>query len=161
MHFKANVKSNANPLKIFNHIFLIFCTAGLTVHVVLISVQYFEYGATTSVMMDVPSTEAVPALSICWRFVDVLDVRKLNAERGKNLTAMDFNQPDDAVAAAIHALQEGLTLDEIFAYTPQADEVFSRAIIRYPGEYAVAYLDRDATKGNFTVEKFYVQVRHL
>jgi len=137
------------------HIFGFLCLIGLIVHVVQISSEYFGYKSTTTVRLDIPKDVAIPSLSVCWRYADLLDteaLRKINV----TLPAIDFTN-DETVAFTIRTIQSSLTVEQIFGYTPDSSTIFNQCLVRKPDEYDVRFLKPTDCRTMFNITKFYLQ----
>lgn len=127
----------------FSAAFATLCTIGLTLHISLISLKYFNYEATSVLSMDTPKKVDMPALSICIRYWDILDHH--------NLSNVVNETWQDSV------LPKNITLQQIFDNTPSSDAIFHDCLIRLPGHYRF-----EAEVGSncfrfFKVKKFYTQ----
>lgn len=134
-------------------IFAIACFGGLVTHVTVITMQYLEYDASNIIKLDIPKKMSPPALSICWRYADLLNVNKLNNDHGLNIQPVNFSDR----ARTLTEIQRGITLRQIFDYTPSVNEVYSSVKIRKPESFVITNEGEQVARRSFTIKKFYVQ----
>ena len=140
---------------ILNLVFGSLCLIGFLVHSVQISNNYFEYQTTTNLELDIPQNVAIPALSICWRYADLLDIQalqKLNPE----FTAINFSS-DETIVASIRKIQSIIKVEQIFNFTPSSSKIMDECVVRTPDNYDVTHLKAVDCQSMFNIKKFYVQ----
>ncbi|KAI1303599.1 hypothetical protein HDE_02173 [Halotydeus destructor] len=137
--------------KIFSLIFLFFCGVGLTWQVTDISIIYFEYRILTELLIEIPSTIVVPDLSICARYTDLIDDAQLNRAHNTSLVKQ-------MSAQYIRTVQRMATVEDIFHFTPLADEnVFKSCLERTVDDYNFYNTTPEGCYRKFDVTKFVFQ----
>src|SRR5689334_21573153 len=100
--------------------FFLLCFVCLIYHVSVITISYLNYETTNNVILDTPIMLKDPALSVCWRYADVLDIARLNRDTGQNLAPIDFYNRRKTLVA----IQKAVTLQQLFDYSPSKESVF-------------------------------------
>lgn len=120
-----------------------------------ISETYFRFETTTNLRLDVPQLQPVPALSVCWRYADILDMARLrNVTPEVRPVVMTTVEAERDTSRRIQSL---ITIGQLFAYTPQQHELFAGCVVRLPGNYDVEWLNETDCRQVFNVVRFYVQ----
>lgn len=133
----------------------LICLFGLAIHTYHISVQYFAYATVTAIKLNMPDNVTIPALSVCWRYADLLDIDALRRENAM-IREIDFTS-EETIKQTVRELQSRITLEQIFRYSPPTDRIYSSCIVRFPGNYDVTYMTAEQCRQRFEIERFYVQ----
>ena len=139
--------------KLFSIVFRLICTFALIVHVTIINVQYLQYETTTSVFLYLPRIIESPALSVCFKFIDLIDIEWIDRTYGTPFTTklIEDNGND------IRTFVPNLTLDQLFRYTPPADQVYEFADFRDTQTFTIKRLDKSMARQMFAVDRFATQ----
>lgn len=71
-------------------IYKLLCIVALMIHFGVMTDKYFRFEVTTATQLNVPSEVEPPAISICFKYAGMLDVRGLNTARNLSLEAMNW-----------------------------------------------------------------------
>ena len=135
---------------------MVMCLFGLVIHVGVITSEYLKYEATSNVEMETTDRLPIPALSLCFRYVDILDIARLNRDSSMTLSPPNYTNRwsrQDSIAI----VQKSITLRQLFDYTPSSSQLFTDSFIRHPGQYEVKFLDEFETRSVFDVSKYFTQ----
>ena len=125
------------------------CILGFIYQVCLVSILYFQYSANTEIKIEIDSIIKPKALSICTRYVDHLNYRRI---RDENSERRDwFPSPD---ADWIRKYQHELTIAEIFKYTPRVTDTLKGVIFRKRMSYEAFNYKTPEAYNYFNVKKF-------
>ena len=128
---------------------VIVCLAGFAVQFIAVSHLYFKYQTQTEVVVSVASILTVPRLSVCWRYVDILDIRRLKKNRGIHVRLpLVGSKP-------VSDFQSKLVVKDIFEYSPTSDEIYEKCLIRHPGTYFVNRFTKEQCRNNFNISRYY------
>src|SRR5438067_2264414 len=98
-------------VKLFaNCCFVAFCLIGCSWQVYNLARHYFMYTVNTDIFLEIPKNINPPAISICYRYIDILDKNRLLRER--NITI------DVSTVDKLFFSESLLTIAEIFEYSP-------------------------------------------
>ena len=134
------------------------CAIGLLYQIIQISTSYFAFDATTTVTMEMPNKVDIPALSVCWRYGDIID---LDALRRKNsdIPVFDFTN-DETIKNSGWTVQSMATVRQVFDFNPSLENTFAECIIRYPQGYASKRFNVSECRQKFTVIRFFTMVSY-
>lgn len=114
------------------------------------SKSFFSYTVTTRVHQELKKELYPPGISFCIRYIDILDLEKLNREKG-----LDWQWTSDM--SEIRKRQPFLTMDDIFGFTPPAEQSLFGCKYRKPDSFELIR-SKDCIKDKiFTVQKYYTQ----
>ena len=109
--------------KTFWVLYYLICSIGLIYQSKLIIEIYLQYKVSSSIDIAFPSTITPGTASICTRYTDVLDFKRLNQESNRNWN--NTLQPD-----VIRRYQHELTIEEVFKFTPSNDDIIERVVFK-------------------------------
>lgn len=132
-----------------NNIFKACCVIGFTFQLVSILQLYFEYRTITEIKLITLKTLTPPDLTICTRYVDVIDYKLLARDTGLRFK-LDVLRISGEQAWEV---QEKLTIREILNYTPDSKNLVSSCVTRSPVDYAMT--TRSDCSQEFKIEKFF------
>ena len=104
----------------------------------------------TAVTFEIPSDLQIPTLSVCFRYVDIIDMRRFAAIHpsldllNKNLTARS------------EAIRATITVKQIFDLAPNSS-LFIGCDIRFPGNYQMDQFHGTDCDSKFKIDLFYMQ----
>lgn len=131
--------------------FFAFCFIGCMLQSVSISNIYLRYDASNTLTMTIPSKLEAPDLSICFRYFDIINMTALNEDKNATL-----NSHRNRVNT--EKLQELVTVQDIFDYTPPVDRgLFHSCIYRVPGRFSYKEAVGEGCYDVFQVRNFYIQ----
>lgn len=138
---------NLVALKLLHISFILICTFGLLGQFYKVSKEYFAYDTNTRIQIKYPDELKIPSLTLCLRYTDLLNLTQLNADRGHNWSTKDTE--------SIRSLQEAITAQEIFNYSPDRYEIVNSAYFRDSTGYSNGSCD-DATscRSSLRISKF-------
>lgn len=102
----------------------------------------------TEVFIEIPITFEPPSLSLCIRYADIINYKKLHNDRPELNVSTD---------KPIWELLSSLTINEIFNYTPNANYLILSCSVRSPIDNRVALLRGQSCYQYFSVSKYYAQ----
>lgn len=128
----------------------LLAVSGFTVHVAIISMDYFEYKTVNKINVSTEDELPIPSLSLCFRYVDLLDrVKGQEYGIGKTIhkTTSEFN--DD---------MGKLTVKQIFDLTPAAeDSIFDCDIREYRTMKMIERMSKEECGKKFSTNKYLMQ----
>jgi hypothetical protein len=136
---------------------MILALSGFMWQSVVVSIHYFGYKTTTAVTFVIRDKIKPQVTAICVRYRDVIDHERLFYETGirvksdpsnASLTSVALREKDDAT--------EKLTIEQIFNYTPDPDQVIKRCLV--PDDYGTVSRETSDCKPHFMVDKFFTQI---
>ena len=139
----------------FTAIFYTICFVGCFWQVENISRLYFKYDTTTELSIDIPTELEAPDLSVCLRYVDVLDIARFSRDR--NISVGSADGDGKYSVDHIQLVQETVTIADIFAYTPDVDDIFLSCLTRTPQSYEYIPANGKKCYELFTIINFYLQ----
>ena len=128
---------------IFSHRLL--CSIGLVVHLWFIGESYFRYEITASTRIQFPTTIVSPAVSICFRYIDILD---------PEFVAKILGDETNTVGQPIEKIEQDITLNELFKHTPSGQELLVGALVRSATNYTVETLDKKQALEVFEISRY-------
>ena len=129
------------------HIYHCFCAVGLIYQSVLIIQIYLQYKVNYSISIEFPMQIIPGAVSICTRFTDVLDFKKLNLATGRKWS---YSKRDKWV----RFYQHNLTVGEIFRFTPQVDNIVDRVVYKNASGFLTLNIPGREAYDHITVKKY-------
>ena len=144
--------------KIIRHLFAILCMICMVIHIGVITHEYLKYIATSNVKMETADIVQIPALSVCWRYLDLIDFDRFNSDTGSNLAPPDYSTLESRRSTFL-AIQNKITVRQILEYTPKIEDrlMLIDSIVRFANEYDYHILDQIQTLENFIVLRTYTQ----
>ena len=101
-------------------LYAVLCMLGMVTHVSIITREYLKYTVSNTVMMDLQMSVDMPALSVCWRYADLMDIDRLNVDHKLNLTPIDIIDYSTNLPK-LEAIERKVTLHQVFNYTPPGE----------------------------------------
>ena len=139
-------------------LFIFGCCLGCGFQVYQISELYFNYDVATSLQLEVPYELRRVDQSTCFRYVEIFDFARFERDKGPNvfqglnMSTIDTNRIED-----VQEIQDKLTLQDLFTYTPFSNDVFDECVMRNARYYSY---HRDYGRNcsrMFTVSRFFLQ----
>ena len=130
----------------------------MVIHIGIITHEYLKYIATSNVEMETADIVQIPALSVCWRYLDLIDFERFNSDTGSNLAPPDYSTIESRRSTFL-AIQSNITVQQILEFTPKIEDrlMIVDSIVRYPNEYDYQYLNQSETFDTFDILKSYTQ----
>lgn len=142
-------------------VFYSLCFCGCLWQLVSLSQIYFEFKTSTEVYVNIPMEIPNPALSICFRYNDIIDkkkalqnvrskLRKRNQNLNRNQTwnrKQNLNRNVD--------WKNFLTIRDIFSQTPATKLLMKQCRFRQPHKYTYEDLNMEQCHRTFLVSKYY------
>ena len=123
----------------------LLCTFGMLVHVWFVSDHYLKYETTSLTNVGFPLVVNSPALSICFRYGDILDTEFVAKKLGENYKS---------VTQRLEQIRRDITLDEVFQHTPPGEQLLTGAFIRDSKNYTVRQLNQKQSIEHFEISRF-------
>lgn len=127
----------------------LICLTGFMIQVIEVSRLYFRYSTQTEVGVFVADELEPPSLSVCFRYIDILNRTRLSQE-----LKIHVKSPI-RVTEDIHYIQSLLRIKDIFEFSPRLEDIYESCIIRFPNEYQVHKLTKDKCRENFKMHRYY------
>ena len=145
---------DTTKLSFLKAVYTLLCAIGLIVHMSLITIDYLRYDTVTSVYIEFPIIVHSPALSVCFKYTDLIDRDWLINTYGQRL---GFNANSKPSWAIIRAIRMNITMNDIFQRTPSARECCNNGMVRNGTHYGMKYLiDQNRVLDHFEVSRFFV-----
>ena len=109
--------------KSFWVLYYLICSVGLIYQSKLIIEIYLQYKVSSSINISFPSTITPGTASVCTRYTDVLDFKRLNQESNRD---WKYTLQLDL----IRRYQHELTIEEVFRFTPRNNEIIERIVFK-------------------------------
>ena len=136
--------------KLISRLILCLATTGCFIQVTQVSVQYFSFTTTSGVAFRMVLSLQRHAVSLCIRYMDILDTDRLLQETG--IHVLPVNNLSDALRE-----ESRLTIRQIFEYTPPADHLIGACTFR-PNPWTMKpSRNRTTCNQRFEVSKFFMQ----
>lgn len=129
-------------------LFASLCLMGFLYQTYCMNDVYFAYPVRSFVTVAMPETVSFEAMSLCIRFVDVMDYASLNRDRN---ASWRYTLHDED----IRDLQDSVSISDVFAHTPAADDVVTSGEYRLPASSLLSRCDESNCTTAFHVSKFY------
>lgn len=137
-------------LQVVSLLYMTGCIIGFIYQVCLVSILYFRYSANTEIQIEIDSIVKPKAISVCTRYVDHLNYKKIRRE---NSERRDWRlSPNNA--DWIRKYQHELTIAEIFKYTPRETDTLERVVFRKKMSYEKFEYNAPEAYNYFDVKKF-------
>lgn len=142
---------------LFKVAFGVLCLVGFVWQVEKVTRSYFLYSTTTKLTMDIPEYFGPPSLSLCFVYVDILELehmfKKLNIET--ETSRQGWKQPPHVV----QLVQNRSTLKHIFEFTPEVNYFITECSIRSAEDNEINSTGKAACLNYFNITKFFTQAR--
>ncbi|KAI1301593.1 hypothetical protein HDE_03439 [Halotydeus destructor] len=113
-----------------------------------ISVLYQRYETVTETVVEVPSQLAAPALSLCFRYAELLDRRRFSLEV--------TNDSNEVSILEVGHTQNKMTVAKIFEMTPDGTELITECMFRRYNSYLRRFLrTNNECMNKFSVLKYF------
>lgn len=159
--FKLAFLSEKNRTKVITSlIYTTSCFIGYLYQTVSITESFFAFAVSTRMIMEAPRKVHVPAITVCYRYTDIIYLDLFNAKYNESLER-PLSEDD------IRRLESKIDLLDLFNFTPVADDhqnaylkngsFFKSCIVRSPDDYS--HYDYDGTDCSkvFRVDRFAIQ----
>jgi hypothetical protein len=122
--------------------YTIICILGCGFQVISVTRTFFLFEVLTRITIDFPQEVSTPALTLCFRFTEILNLTLFNEKYHTNYTK------PFSVSSRLD-IQNKITMGDIFDLTPSQEEnLFLSCIIRSPLDYSHAVYDSDACRND-------------
>lgn len=139
---------------VFGYVFKATCFVGFALQLTSILKLYLSYKTITEIQQNVPENVEIPGMSICIRYVDIIDYVGLRENTGKSFRfkgVHDSNYTNDLY----WQVQESLTVDNILSYTPNVSDLLSMCYMRSPIDYSITLNSARACAKLFKISKYF------
>lgn len=117
--------------------------------------MYFQYKVINEITFSIQDDIDLPGVSICIRYVDVLDYQRLANVTGKKFRFQGINDPN-YTEESYWEVHDGLTVQEILEYTPIVTELVNGCYIRSLHDYRITAKNATECSKIFRIDKFFV-----
>lgn len=123
---ELKVPTSQTLVLICSKIFLAVCWMGCTIQMLIVTEEFFRFDVNTKLEIFFPEKLESPAVSVCFPYVDVMDLDQFNNKYSKS-----FRRPlTDDDKSEISSL---VTLGDVFNLTTRFHELIESCVIRIPG----------------------------
>ena len=142
--------------KILKRIVTVLCFIGCMIHITIISCDYFSYGTTTKVEIEIKAMNKAPTTTFCARYIDLINQKRIQKKQGIKILKM--GTPNMTEHDINYKQSSKLTVRDIFDNTPPADRLMLSCVIREKGDYRkMGRSNLKQCRKSFIVRKFYMQ----
>lgn len=138
-------------IQIASFLYHVCIITGFLYQTISLSVLYFSYDVTTALRLVVPQEVNPFDMSACFRYVEVFYYENFNSDFGTNLKRDNVNLTN------VFHIQDQLSLQQIFEYTPRAFEVIDECFVRKAGFYSYERAYGENCTDYIAVNKFFLQ----
>lgn len=143
---KASQRMLTHRRGLIKRLILIISISGFMAQVSQVSMMYFRYTTTTQVKIFSPAIIKQHGVAICVRYNDIIDMDRVCTETGVRLKHVQ--SLDDGID-----LEDKLTVDQIFSFTPHEDEFISSCFSR-PDNWRYSFHNGSDCYNVFNVSRF-------
>lgn len=139
---------------LFKFAILSFCAFGCLYQVIDVLTNYFKYESVTEVSVEITEVFRIPQFSLCFKLSTIFDHKGFQRKH-PNITlkyADTFDSNDN-----LAEIYEQATLEDIFDFTPRAEDLVVDCQKRTPSGYDMKGFDKAGCYDLLTFAKFYVQ----
>lgn len=142
--------------KLLQHLFKVICFFGCCVQLIQIIGSYLEYATVTNVNLEYPYIIEPSIAHLCFRYTDLIDIKKLQQKSGKKIPKGSLPKYDQADKnSEIHSM---VTIADIFHLTPPESELIEACEIRKTNESKVCECEnRTECYKYLDVSKYFMQ----
>lgn len=127
--------SSERILITISYLFKMSCFLGVLYEIVIMSQLYFKYRVATQISVEINGTVTPYASTICTRYTDVLNYRRLERKTGRSWKDLTDGE-------SVKNYAENLTIQEIFNNTPGPNKVVKSIQFRKAGSYKILTYSR-------------------
>lgn len=139
--------------QILSSIFTFLAVCGFLFQILQITNLFLSHNMNTEVVIEMPEEIHPPAVSICVRYADILDIKQIFKDTNFRIPNFKKFPPDFASLQA----RMNLTVAQIFNYTPAVEHFFQYCSVREKHGYNLVQLNGSNCLSLFNTKKFYVQ----
>lgn len=153
------MKMKLDLLQVSRLLITIVCIIGFVYQVSKFTNDYFKYATESELSLSMPIDIVAPDLTVCFRYVDVINIQSLNKHRpvDKKLKSLEKLTKDDNFTALSDEIISACTIDDIFNFTPQSSDILYKCSVKKTTDYDFHTFQGDKCKKRFLVFKFYLQ----
>ena len=129
----------------------LICALGCFWQIKSVTDTFFNYAITTQVRVELPPELQLPALSVCFRSVDIFDFDRFAKVR--SVVAGEAGATNDSQ----NDMHDQVTIADAFKFTPSNNQIVS-CVYRKPKSYNYHQVNGTGCKAFFNVTNFYLQV---
>lgn len=129
-------------------VLLLLSVTGFTWQIVVVSIEYFAYKTTTAVSFQLLPYIKPRIAVLCFRYQDVMQWKPMDRETGSR-----YGRSQKSGSMGQEEIR--LTIEQIFKYTPDVDQVMDRCLVR--NKDGTVSDSREECEENFSIEKYFKQ----
>lgn len=139
--------------KVFSFIYVSFCFVGCSYQLIEVFKSYFSFNIISKVVIEFPAEINIPSFSSCFRFPDIMDLRKFNSKYKQKIVRNHGIVSD----GDIRLIQSMITKKDIFELTPNENqELFWTCLTRSNLDYSLQKNNGSACRELFHVTRFII-----
>lgn len=151
-------KLNFDLLQLSRLLVTLFCILGFLYQVSRFTDEYFKYATESELSVNMPDEITPPDLTICFRYIDVIDVPTLGKVYGKSLKSLEQAEKGDNYTKLQLEITTSCYIKDIFNYTPNTSTVISKCAVKRTTDYDFYhYESSEECNKQFIIFKFYLQ----
>ena len=134
-----------NMRRVWNTLYAVVCAVGMIYQIHIFSRNYFLYTTTTRFKHIFKTKLNTSDMILCPRYSDIIDYGRLKRDTGISLSREDSRN-----------IQDQLTVEQIFKYTPANHEILDSAFYRINTSLNLQFLDKSQVYNVYNVTRFTV-----
>ena len=147
--------ANLTKTSLVKSIYSLLCTVGLIAHITYITIGYLKYETVTSVFIQFPVIVPSPALSVCFRYTELLDSKWLLEVYGQKL---GFNATSGVTLNQFWEIRQNIRLNDVFERTPPGDKCCNTCMVRNDINYGITEIyNMSRVMQQFEISRYYAQ----
>src|SRR5687768_11114826 len=135
-----------------NCLFISCCLVGCSYQIFRLANLFFRYDVNTDIYLEVPRKIKPPAISVCYRYIDILDTVAIFNDTGHYIQE-DFGRSNASVDD-VFAAQALLTTSQVFKYSPSAEHFIASCFIRSERDYNMDIMEKKDCYSRLAVDTF-------
>lgn len=121
---------------------------GLVIQLETVTSTYFKYETKAETKISRGKTVPVPSVSLCWNFLDLINLEEVEKKSGKKFKRPISNEGKEEILSTV-------TIKNIFEWTPPDKDIIESCFIRSGNSFSSKTLVGKDCDQEFLVEKFY------
>lgn len=151
-------KLKLDLLQVSRLLVTLFCVLGFLYQVSRFTDEYFRYATESELSVNMPDEITPPDITICFRYVDVIDVPALSKERSVKIKSLEEAKKGDNYTHLIQNIMFHSYIRDVFNLTPSGQKVIAECDVKKTSDYEFyKFKSPEECNKHFIVFKFYLQ----
>ena len=137
--------------KVLSFLYVSLCFIGCSYQLVEVFRSYFSFNIISTVIIEFPSEINIPSFTTCFRYPDVMDLKRFNSKYRQKIVRNHgiVNDKD------IRTIESIITKQDIFKLTPSEEQdIFSKCLTRSNIDYSLQFQNETECRELFHVSRF-------